>query len=411
MQQMIRNYSNLRSFIGNPVSFLDGVYSEGEKIKKMRIGPGEFILIFCPEKAREVLLDKSGSYRQNRNIFKKIIPLTGANGLVQQNGYKSKISRLSARSIFSNKAISRSKGIIEKNCDSVFSKMKSNQFVDPLKIMTELVLRNALEVFLGVEDREFQKEIGIVFLELHILCGQRMLNPFSLPLKIPTKKNMRILALSKLLKSKIQKHIKRQRIFPEGSILFSFKDDEHLVDHCMTFLFAGHETTASSLAFSLLLLAKNNQYQNIESIRNDDYLLSLYKESLRLYPPAYILVREVQCDNYLGEIPLKKGDHLIIGLKQILNSQSYFQSAGCFKPKRFMVKDREIDKLFFPFGLGAKSCIGEHLAYIEAKIILKNFLKRFEVSTQDPEIKFSPMVTLHPDSGQMIKLKGRTDVR
>lgn len=404
---LIERFKNLRGFMANPTRFLDHASSGEATVQIKQLGPKRFVLVFDPLIARDVLIRRSTIYVQNRSIFDRIKPLTGPRGLVQLNGPPSKAARGQVRPMLSRDSLAKFSRIIEDNSLAAFDTIDVRRDFAPGPFLMELVLQNALEMFLDVERKEDQTEIGEIFLELHALCGKRMLSPFVLPLILPSPQNKQIVRLARDLRARVKRHIDSKSSFAEGSIPALFRDDPNMIDHCLTFLFAGHETTAASICFTVLLLAQNQIYQDhlIEGI--PEQVLSIYKEGLRLFPPAYMLVRQAERADTLGNESIRRGDQVVIGLKQILSDSRWFAKADSFFPERFLERSTPEMQAFFPFGLGPKSCIGEQVAYLEAEIILREFGRAFEIAPMLEAIRATPMVTLHPDMKQTIRLSRR----
>jgi cytochrome P450 len=391
---VMKKIKQLRQFIQHPVNFLDQLKANSpELVQEVYLGPKRFVVVFDPDVASGILIQKSERYLQNRAIFGKIKPVTGNRGLVQLQGLESREFRKTARELFTPNNLSQLKLIIEKYADENIDALMGQEKIDITNVMTELILRTAFKMFLGIDIKKQALTLGADFLKLNELCGKKMLSPMSLPYYIPTPANLRIKRLRNALRQKIQKSIKTA---PDSlNVVSVFADEETLLDQCMTFLFAGHETTASSLAFTFLLLARHPEYQKRIAEGEEGLSLKVYKESLRLFPPAYMLVREALKDDQLGNVSVKKGDQIIIGLKQIQRLKNYFPNPDLFLPERF---DGPTSKAFFPFGKGPKACIGENLAYMEAEIVINAFCKRMVFKKQNQEIHIKPLITLHPEN-------------
>jgi cytochrome P450 len=392
----------MRNFDGL-ITFMDKIYLEKAQIKKIKIFHKNFIFIFNYLLAKQILINKQDLFAKNEVIFNKIKPVTGDNGIVQMQGDISKEYRNCARSIFTSDTIEQNKAIISSIASDFVNKININQPLYLSDFITQMVLKTAVRMFLGL-DIENIGFLGNKFLRLNELCGQRMINFFCLPLWFPTINNLEIINL----RNSIRKCIAEQ-ILPtntqEKNVVTLFKHSDYLIDQCMTFLFAGHETTASSITFTLLLLAKYPHYQEQVYAGNDDVIKAIYKESLRLYPPAYMLVREVKHKNLFHGLELNPKDQIIIGVRQIHRCEEYFYRPQEFIPERFLGDNKHEE--FLPFGIGAKSCLGERLAYLEAIIILKIICQKFRIKSYDKPIECSQLITLHPKREQVVWLEKR----
>lgn len=392
--------SNLTEFLSEPIEFMQNLARDGET-KSLRIGPKRFVFVFDPESAHEILIKKSNIYIQNRTVFDRIQPVTGKKGLVQLSGQESQLARAKSRPMFATASLDSAGSITEAYCDDFLQKLEGTKSFDVTEEMTFLILRTALTIFLGIDSTELASQIGDKFLRLNYLCGLRMRSLAPAPLLIPTFKNREMRALQSEIRTLITKQLNMN-----GSVPKAFQGDAALIDHCMTFLFAGHETTASSLTFTLLLLAQNPQYQKAIAEGDESMALCVYKESLRLFPPAYMLAREASHDDDLLGMPIRKSDQVMISISQLHRNPRFFARPDDFFPERFQEKLRHPFS-FVPFGAGAKSCVGERLAYLEASIVLKKICQKFQLSFSLEPIKSEPLITLHPLPNQHIYLQAR----
>lgn len=398
----MKNIRNLYAFISNPISFLDELAQHDLPIIRAHLGHRAFVFIFDAFLAREVLTSHAPNFVQNRSIFDRIKPITGNRGVVQLEGEASRKTRKKILPLFHRKGLSYLEEIIQEIACQHVLQMKDRTQIDIAQEMTHLVLKTALAMFVGRANEKNTQEMARLFLDLNKLCGKKMLSPISLPQLVPTPTNLTISKLSKNLRKKVMATLLENKK-DNQSISSLFKEDESLVDQCLTFLFAGHETTASSIVFTLMLLAKYPQYQHF--IRNKDERMTkaIYQEALRMYPPAYMLVRQAVNKTSLGGQIVKANDQVVIALKQIHNNEKYFSNSSQFYPERF-IEATHHPYSYFPFGKGAKSCIGEKLAYLEAQIILQRICEEFQITPNFQNIGYRPLVTLHPEKVQFLNL-------
>ncbi|WP_413568374.1 cytochrome P450 [Bdellovibrio sp. HCB117] len=391
---------NLTEFMSEPVQFMRDMDHQGEP-QCLLLGPKRFVFVFDPERAQEILIKRADIYVQNRTVFDRIQPVTGKKGLVQLSGKESQAGRLKSRSMFNGAGLDTARVIIEDYCDEFLRKAATQNKIDVTAEMTSLILQTALTIFLGVRSPELASKIGEKFLRLNYLCGLRMRSLAPAHLFIPTRKNREIICLQKEIRVMLEKHLQRESGVPKA-----FDGDENLIDHCMTFLFAGHETTAASLAFTLLLLAQNPKYQDQIAQGDEAATMAVYKESLRLFPPAYMLARQATRDDDLLGCSVRKADQVLIGITEMHRSPDLFPDPGQFRPERFAEKLKH-PLSFIPFGAGGKSCVGERLAYFEAAIVLKKICQKFKISSPSAPLQAEPLITLHPLPNQYIFLHSR----
>ncbi|KMT18554.1 hypothetical protein BVRB_2g026880 [Beta vulgaris subsp. vulgaris] len=195
-----------------------------------------------------------------------------------------------------------------------------------------------------------------------------------------------------------------------------------IMDECKTFFFAGHETTALLLTWTIMLLASNPEWQ--EKLREEvaqvcngatpsmDHLPKLrllsmiINESLRLYPPATLLPRMAFEDIKLGDLLIPKGLSIWIPVLAIHHDKELWgNDANEFNPDRFASKSF-VSSRFLPFGAGPRNCIGQSFAVMEAKIILAMLVSKFRFKISD-NYRHSPVVvlTIKPKHGVQVCLE------
>lgn len=160
----------------------------------------------------------------------------------------------------------------------------------------------------------------------------------------------------------------------EGDLL----TDKEVRDQLVTLLIAGHETTATTLAWAVELLLQNPKA--LEKVRqsirdshsggDDSYIDAVISETLRLRPPIPVFSREVAGDFELQGHRIPKGTLLVAHIGYIHQRDDHFDNPTAFMPERFLGKRPEIN-YYAPFGGGLHSCIGNHFAALEVRVFLK----------------------------------------
>jgi cytochrome P450 len=179
--------------------------------------------------------------------------------------------------------------------------------------------------------------------------------------------------------------------------------DAQVRDEVMTLFVAGHETTANALTWTWYLLAKHPRVRERlrEELRADPqspYLDAVLNEVLRLYPPAWILgrdaVREVEIDGWR----IRKGATVFVSQLVIHRSARYFDEPLAFKPERWLGSPQLPQFAYFPFGGGARKCLGDQFAWTEARIELAHLAQqwRFELASPNEDVPPDPIITLRP---------------
>jgi len=206
---------------------------------------------------------------------------------------------------------------------------------------------------------------------------------------------------------------------PETGEAFS---DEQLGDQVATMILAGHETTATALFWSLYLLALDpvtqdqlaaevqgltvNGAPDIERLK---FTRAVVDETMRLYPPAFLIARAAAAPDTIAGLPVKNKDVILIAPWLLHRHEKLWRDPNAFIPSRFMPPSPPPDRFaYLPFGVGARVCIGAHFALVEATLALANLIGAFRVELLDKEpVLPIGVVTTQPDRSPMFTIRPR----
>jgi cytochrome P450 len=194
--------------------------------------------------------------------------------------------------------------------------------------------------------------------------------------------------------------------------------DQQLRDEIITMVLAGHETTANLLSWTFSLLARHPEIEQrvreeavrvlgdrdpvLEDVRSLEYTRLVLEEALRLFPPAWIFERQnVEADT-LGGYPVKAGSIVGICPYVIHRYPKYWDKPEVFDPERFLPEQAEKRPRYsyLPFGGGARTCIGNHFAMMEAQIILAMIVRQEHLALEAKHtVELEPLITLRPKRG------------
>jgi len=206
---------------------------------------------------------------------------------------------------------------------------------------------------------------------------------------------------------------------PETGAAFS---DEQLGDQVATMILAGHETTATALFWALYLLALDpatqeqlaaevqsaavNDAHDIERLK---FTRAVIDETMRLYPPAFLIARAAAGPDTLAGMPVKKNDVVLIAPWLLHRHEKLWHDPNAFIPQRFMPGAPPPDRFaYLPFSVGPRVCIGAHFALVEATLALAKVIAAFRVELIDKEpVLPVGVVTTQPDRSPMFRIVPR----
>lgn len=210
---------------------------------------------------------------------------------------------------------------------------------------------------------------------------------------------------------------------PSDGSQFSY--DEMVDQICMLFL-AGHETSASALAWSLYLLSKCPDLQikildeinekveqksiGYADVKRLDWVTDTFRESMRLYPPVGFFVRSAAKDECIRDKDVKEGSPILISPWLIHRHREMWDDPDVFAPERFRSESGKasLKCAYIPFSKGARVCIGAAFATQEAVLTLASIVRRYEIlPVENHTPRVVGRVTIRSDNGIRIKLKLR----
>jgi cytochrome P450 len=254
---------------------------------------------------------------------------------------------------------------------------------------------------------------------------QPYLNPwFAVSGELKKHEEMRLRADSVLLE-----YIQARRNQPPGSdLLQSLMDaryadgegmsDEMVLSESMQLLVAGHETSSNGLSWMLYLLSTHPDA--LERVREEfhavlgdaplshadvlkfPYTTQIIHETLRLYPPFWMIDRMAVNEDRVGDVVIPAGSMVIVYVYGAHHSRSRWENAGDFQPERFTKESEKLRTPFtyLPFGGGPRVCIGNQYAMLQILMILSALLRRYDFElVPGQEIEERAMVILRPKNG------------
>jgi cytochrome P450 len=272
---------------------------------------------------------------------------------------------------------------------------------------------------------------------------QMLLLPYSEYLeRLPLPQNRRFLRARARLDAVIYRIISERRASGEDagdllSMLMHARDEEgdgggmsdrQLRDEVMTIFLAGHETTANALAWTWYLLAQHPEVEAklhaeldrvldggrrlpaVEDLAALRYTEMVFSESMRLYPPAWTVGRLAVKDYEVGGYTVPAGSLVLISQYVMQRDPRFWPDPLRFDPERWTPEARESrpQYSYFPFGAGARRCVGEGFAWMEGSLLIASIARRWRMRL-DPAhpVVEHPRITLRPKHGVRVTLEKR----
>jgi cytochrome P450 len=402
------------------------------------VGRSSFILN-APDAIRHVLVDNYENYTRTPAGFRVLRPMLGQ-GLLIAEGRAWKHQRRTLAPAFTPRAVAALVPHMIEATDETVAKLRarSNAPVDLREAMQRMTLEIAgRTMFSFGMDRHGATLRGFV-----MEYGERLARPhfldLLLPLGWPTPQDFARARFRKRWTAFVAMLMAERRaagkndnapprdLFdlmneardPETGAAFS---DEQLGDEVATMILAGHETTATALFWALYLLALDpeTQEQLAAEVRDVNasgaieierlkFTRAVIDETMRLYPPAFLIARAAAGPDTIAGLPVKKHDVILIAPWLLHRHEKLWRDPNVFVPSRFMTGTPPDRFAYLPFGVGARVCIGAHFALVEATLALARLIGAFRVALVDKEpVLPVGVVTTQPDRSPMFAIAPR----
>ncbi len=332
--------------------------------------------------------------------------------------------------------------VMTEKTEQLLKSWQDGMTVDVAEEMMRLTLAIVCKTLFDMDLTEEVKDLAeaITVGQHHITLQYRSLVALFTPGFVPTRRNRLFRKAGQRLNHTIYDMIHVRRNSGEQSndllsMLLNARDedgqamsDQQVRDKAMTLFLAGHDTTANALAWTWYLLSQHPEGESrllaelkevlggrtpsFSDLSKLVYTGMIFAEAMRLYPPAYILVRTALHDDTLPSgMAIPGGTDIFMCQYVVHRNPRYFPDPERFDPERFnpAAKQERPDYAYFPFGGGSRMCIGEPFARMEGMLLSASIAQSFKMTLLPGQtIVPEALVTLRPKHGVLMRLNKRT---
>ncbi|UQA60726.1 cytochrome P450 [Polyangium aurulentum] len=388
-------------------------------------------LLRHPDHVKHVLVDAPDNFDKQTPGFTRLREVLGEGLLTSEGSFWLRQRRI-AQPAFHRQRIASFAGVMvragEERVNAWLERARRDEPIDVAEEMMNLALRIVCETLLGVDmvdTSAVSQAVDVLLADVRNGLGSF----FSLPRNVPIERNRIFLEAADMLDRQVQRIIDaRRKSGAEASDLLSLlmaardpetgegMSDRQLRDEVMTMFLAGHETTANALAWTFWLLSlhpgvrrklsaelasvlEDGRLPTFEDVARLEVTTRVLQESMRLYPPAWIVARRALRDDVIGGYAIPAGSLVFVSPYVTHRHPAFWENPEGFDPDRFAggALSRLPRFAYFPFGGGPRQCIGMSFAMVEATLLLATLGRRVHLDLLPGQrVVPEPGVTLRP---------------
>lgn len=429
---------DLLAFRRDPLGMLERLAREHGDVAGMRFGPRRVTLLGDPELVREVLVTRHREFIKSYALQRARV-LLGEGLLTSEEPLHLRQRRL-AQPAFHRERIAAYAADMTTYAARMAEEWRHGEERDVAREMNRLTLAIAGKTLFGAEVEGEAEEIARALTDALGLY-KRLTNPLG-PLldRLPTPGTLRMRRARARLDATVYRIIAERRRGGEDrgdllSMLLLAQDTEgdgggmsdlQLRDEALTIFLAGHETTANALAWTWHLLARSPEAEAalhaeldralggrlpvVDDLPALPWTRAVLAESMRVFPPAYVVGRQPLHDTEIGGYRVERGSIVLMSPWVIQRDPRWWPDPLRFDPARWTPQmEAELPKFaYFPFGGGPRKCIGEGFAWTEGILLLATLAQRWRVRpVPGHPVETEPMITLRPKHGIRARLERR----
>lgn len=421
---------NVLDFRRDQLGYLQQLERTYGRMATIYIGNVPAVMLFRPEHVRYILTENPRNFT-NREVTEGLRQLIG-DGLLTIDGEMHRQQRRLVQPAFHKKRVEGYASTMTQYTQEMLKGWRAGERLDIARAMQEVTLRIVAKCLFNVDLAGQVNELGGAFTGM-IGNPVGLLEGFlNIRIDSPLTAYGRRMAAKRRVDEFIYGLIAERRAEGQDkgdalSMLLAAQEseegndaltDEQVRDHIMTFVAAGHETTANALTWTFYLLSGHpavrekllNELQTrqagriptVDDLPNLPYLEWVLNESMRLYPPAWTQGRRAVEAFELDGVHFPAGTMVMFSQWVIHRLPDIWGDPLTFRPERWdpAAEEKVPPWSYFPFGGGPRICIGMPFAQLEAKLLLATILQRFTPRiTPGYHLELNPLVTLRPKHG------------
>jgi len=407
-------------------------------IGSFHVGSNPVVMLNAAEYVHAVLVEHALDVEKIPLLNQHLAPLLGEGLLTSQNVLQKRQRKLIGPAFQHRRVVSYA-DIVVNDAECLQRGWDEGALIDVAHEMMGLTLGVVSKALFGTDVTHETHPLGQAFTIASTFISENAKQLVPTPVTWPTPRNRRFWRAITQLDATIARMVveRRRSGGNQGDLLSvllqvrdeddgSYMSNDQLHDEIRTLLFTGHETTANALSWTWYLLSRHpeiyarmqDELDNVLGGRSPawsdlpslPYTLQIFKEAMRLYPPAYILGRVAVNPITLGKYRLPPNTCIGISPYVLHRRADYFAQPDQFDPKRFTPEaERCLPRCaYIPFGAGRRSCVGSHFAMMEGHLILATLGQRItlEQATQK-DVAPEPLITLRPRGGVKLRVHRR----
>lgn len=417
----------------DPLAFFVRCAREADVVQVRFPGAPVYVLS-APEHIEHVLVKQARNYPKDA-FQKRALGVVGNGLLVSEGDFWLRQRRMMQPAFHRERVAGYGKMMVART-EEWASRRRDGESIDAFAEMMALTLDVVAGALFGTRMTEQARDVGHAMEAVMLYAKALFENPVTLPLWVPTPGNRRFRAAMATLHAVADGVVEeRRRQGTAGEDLLGLMleaqaedgarmTDAQLRDESLTLMLAGHETTAVTLTFCLLLLSRHPDVEAelrreleavlgrrapaVEDLPALPFTEQVVKEAMRLYPPVWGMSRATAEADRIGGFHIPARAMVAWSQWALHRDARFFPEPEAFRPQRWAQGlERTLPRFaYFPFGGGPRLCIGAGFAMMEARLLLATLLQRFRFeAAPGPGPELMPSITLRPRHGLPMTLR------